>query len=76
MKLSAKEKKAIDLLRELDAQQRDKLLEEMRHQVLAKRITAKIAKVRHLRTVDDRKIERAFGAPPYWRAAHHPKLLK
>lgn len=68
MKLSAKEKKLIDVLRDLDAQQRDKFLDSMRRQVIANRITAKIAGVRQLRIVDDRKIERAFGAAPHWRA--------
>ena len=74
MKLSTKERKAIDMLRELDARQRDKLLDHMRRQVLANRITAKVAGVRRLRTVDDSKIERAFGAAPYWRAKSRKPL--
>ncbi|HJT63109.1 MAG TPA: hypothetical protein VJ797_15675 [Burkholderiales bacterium] len=62
MKLTDREKRELDLLRALDTKQRDKLLEQMERQVLANRITERVAG-RKLRIVDDKKIERAFGAP-------------
>lgn len=72
MKLTGKERRALRMLRELDSQQRDHILDEMHRHVLANRITARVSGRRRVRTVPDKKIEGAFGKAPPWR----PKVAK
>jgi hypothetical protein len=68
MKLTAKEREALDMLRELDVQQRDKLLGQIRRAALAHRIVAKVGKkagaLKKVRTVPDHKVIRAYGTLP------------
>lgn len=68
MKLSAKEREVLGMLRELDAQQRDKLLGQIRRAALANRITAnagrKAGALKRVRTVPDHRIVGAFGTLP------------
>lgn len=62
MKLTEKERRAVEGLRRLDAKQFDGVLAYVRRQALANEIVSKIARVKRLRIAPDRKIERAFGA--------------
>lgn len=71
MKLTAKERKAIETLRKLDARQRDEALGRLEQQLAANNITRRVGKLRRLRIVDDRKIVKAFGTAPFWK--HRPK---
>lgn len=68
MKLTSKMKEAIGMLQELDTQQRDKILADIRRAALANRITAKVGRkagaLKRVRTVEDHKIVRAYGASP------------
>lgn len=68
MKLTGKMKEAVDMLLELDSQQRDKILAGIRRAALANRIVAKVGRkagaLKRVRTVEDHKIVRAFGAVP------------
>lgn len=64
MKLTAKERLAISLLRKLDTQQRDNALADIGRQVLANKITLRVGKLRRLKTAEDRVIEGAFGSVP------------
>lgn len=68
MKLTAKEREALGLLRELDQQQRDKLLAGIRRAALANRVIAKVGRkvgaLKKVRPVPDHKIVRAFGSIP------------
>lgn len=68
MKLTAKERKAIDLLRRLDGPQREEMLNRMSRQVLANEIVVRAARVRQLKVAPDRKVEQAFGSVPIWRS--------
>lgn len=67
-KLSAKERDAVGMLRELDVQQRDKILEDIRRAALATRIIAKAGRnagaLKRVRSVPDHKIVKAFGTLP------------
>lgn len=68
-KLTAKELEAVAHLRELDVQERDKLLSDIRRAALATRITLKAARKagqmrNKLRTVADHKIVKAYGTLP------------
>lgn len=63
MKLTEKEKRAVIILRQLDAQQREHILGHIQRQFMANRLMQRIAKLRRLRTVEDRKVEKAFGRP-------------
>lgn len=67
MKLTLRERKAIELLRMLDSRQRNETLATIERQVTANRITARVGKLRRLRIVDDRKIVKAFGTAPLWK---------
>lgn len=67
MKLKPKEQKALELLRQLDARQRDHLLGVMQRQVLANQITARVGGLRKLKIPHDREIEAAFGPAPRWK---------
>lgn len=62
MKLTEKERRAVEGLRRLDTKQFDGVLAYVQRQALANEIVTKIARVKRLRIVPDRKIERAFGA--------------
>lgn len=66
MKLTAKEREALGLLRELDAQQRDLLLSKLRRAAEAQRITLRVGRragaLRQVRTVEDHKIIGAYGS--------------
>lgn len=69
MKLTAKEREALGQLRELDTQERDKLLADIRRAALANRIVLKAARKagalrKKIRTVPDHKIVKAFGTLP------------
>src|SRR5262245_19277946 len=64
MKLTSKEREAVAILRELDAQQRDRILVEMRRVALASRITARAAQVTQVTTLPAHRIISAFGATP------------
>lgn len=63
-KLSTKERDAVAHLRELDVQQRDKLLADIRRAALANRVIAKAGKLKRVRSVPDHKIVKAFGILP------------
>lgn len=62
-KLTAKEREAIEIMRQLDVAQRDKNIERMRRELLANQITARVGKVRKLRIVNDTRVEGTFGVP-------------
>lgn len=68
MKLTAKEREALAMLRELDAQQRNALLAKIRRAALANRIVVRAGRsagaLRQVRTVQDHKIVKAFGTLP------------
>lgn len=68
MKLTAKEREALDMLRELDQQQRDKLLAQIRRAALANRIVAQAGRkanaLKKVRTVPDHRVVGAFGTLP------------
>lgn len=68
MKRTDKLKEVIDMLLELDVQQRDKILADIRRAALAQRIVAKAGKkagaLKQVRTVEDHKIVRAYGTIP------------
>lgn len=68
MKLTAKERKAIEMLRTLDGKQRDEILGQMKRQIAANQITARVGKLRKLKIVEDKKIVKAFGTAPFWKA--------
>lgn len=73
MKLTAKERSAITMLRKLDARQREKLLGNMQRQLIANAITARVSGLTHLKLVDDKRIEKTFGAPPWRPKKRQPK---
>lgn len=68
MKLTGKVKEAIGMLLELDVQQRDKLLADIRRTALANRIVAKVGRqagaLKRVRTVADHGIVKAYGHLP------------
>lgn len=69
MKLTAKERDALGMLRELDVQQRDKIMGDIKRAALANRVITKVARStgalkRRLRTAEDHKIVKAFGTLP------------
>lgn len=67
-KLTAKERDAVGMLRELDVQERDKILSDLHRAALANRVVAKIGRnagaLKRVRTVADHKIVKAFGTLP------------
>lgn len=63
MKLNPEEEKAITALRLLDQQQRDNIIAYINRQVLANKITERVAGMPAIVTVSDRKVARAFGVP-------------
>lgn len=67
MKLTAKERRAVELLRELDAQQRSETLRHIERQVLANRLVTRVVKIRRLKIPTNKKIETAFGPAPIWK---------
>lgn len=68
MKLTAKVREAVDMLMELDQQQRDKLLADIRRAALANRVIAKAGRkagaLKRVRPVADHKIVTAYGHLP------------
>lgn len=64
MKLSNKEKQALNMLRHLNAQQRDSLLAKIERAYLANRIAERAGNLRRVKPVPDHKIVKAFGAAP------------
>lgn len=64
MKLTAKERQAINLLRKLDVKQRDLLLADIQRHVLANKITLRVGKLRRLKIPEDREVAGAFGPAP------------
>ena len=71
MKLTYIERKAIEMLRQLDEQQRSQLLEYMGRQLIANSVTTRVGSLRRLKTAPDRNIEKAYGAAPWWRSKKH-----
>lgn len=67
MKLTPKERAALSMLRRLDERQRAELLGQIRRQLLANRITARVGRLRRLKIVGNEKIEKAFGPASAWR---------
>lgn len=71
MKLTAKEREALAMLRSLDAQQRDALLSEIRRVSLANQIVTNVGRrtgaLKRVKTTPDHKIVKAFGTLPTWR---------
>lgn len=63
MKLSLEEEKTITALRELDPQQRENIIAYINRQLLANKITERVAGMPAIVTVPDRKVARAFGVP-------------
>lgn len=72
MKLTNKERAALAELRELDAQQRDKLLADIHSTALANRITGKAGRIKRVRTAEDHRVVKAFGLVPRWRPKKRP----
>lgn len=68
-KLTEDERRALTLLRQLHERQREKLLARMEREVMANNVVKKVAKVRDLDLAADRRVERAFGSVPTWKAA-------
>lgn len=64
MKLTAKERAALEMMRQLDARQRDTIIAGIRRELLANNITARIGKMRKLKFVTDRRVEGTFGLVP------------
>lgn len=64
MKLSAKERLAVEMMRKLDTRQREKILGNMERQVQANAITKRVGRLRKLQIVDDKKIVKHFGHVP------------
>lgn len=71
MKLTAKERKALELLRQLDTRQRDEVLARMQREIAANQITARVGKLRRLKVVEDKKVIKAFGTAPIWKSKKH-----
>lgn len=71
MKLTQRERVAIAMLRELDAEQRNKLLSDIKRAALANRIIVKAGRragaLKRIRPTPDHRIMRAFGTVPAWR---------
>lgn len=72
MKFTAKERKVVEMLRQLDPQQNRQFVEYLERQAMANAVTARVSGLGRVRTVPDRRIEKAFGSPP-WKL---PKKLK
>lgn len=72
MKLTDRERLAVTQLRSLDAQQRNKLLNDIKRAALTNRIITqagrKAGALKQLRPAPDHKIVRAFGLLPKSRA--------
>ena len=68
MRLTAKEREALAMLRELDAQQRNRLLAAIRRAAMANRIIIRAGRqagaLQRIRPAPDYKIVRAFGTVP------------
>lgn len=62
-KLTAKEREAVEMLRQLDTRQREGFLKRMKRELAANDITRRVGKVRKLRIVDDIRVEGTFGLP-------------
>jgi len=63
LKLSASELQVLNLVRQLDRNQRKHLLDELNGQVLANDVTAKISKVKRVRTSPDHRVAQVDGLP-------------
>lgn len=75
MKLTVKEKRAVELLRKLDAQQRDEVLAKIRTQVTANRITVRIGQLKRLSVKGNKRVEQNFGTAPIWKLKRGGQLL-
>lgn len=67
MKLTAKERKFVEMMRELDEPQRRRLLGDLSRGVLANRITMIVGDLRKLKIPPDTKVAKAFGTPGRWK---------
>lgn len=56
MKLSDKERKAITMLRQLQAGQRDELLAQMERAVIANRVSIRVGRLRRLKITPNKKV--------------------
>lgn len=63
MKMTTKERKALEMLRELEPKQRADILGQMERAVLANRITLKVSGARKLKLATNKRIERTYGLP-------------
>lgn len=68
MKLSQRERKAVELLRQLDDAQREEVLGQIRRRLIASRIVTRAIKrtgnLRLVRPPVNARIEHTFGFPP------------
>ena len=71
MKLTDKERLAVSMLRALDAQQRNKLLSDIRRAALANQAIMKAGRkagaLKKISPVANHRIVKAFGTLPNWR---------
>lgn len=67
MKLSNKQRDALNKLWRLDAPQRDRILARVERTLMANQITARVGKLRKVSPVLDHKITKAYGKVPTWK---------
>ncbi len=59
--VTTRERRVLNMLRQLDPRQRDKMVEVIRSQLAANVAVQRIAGLKRLQIIDNRKIDRAFG---------------
>lgn len=67
MKLTAKQREAIDKLWKLDVQQRDRILDRVERTLMANQITQRVGKLRKVHPAHDHKVAKAYGRVPSWK---------
>lgn len=73
MKVTVLEKAVLRMLRELDVQQRDAIVGQLRVAVLANKVTLRIGRLKRVRPVTNRTVAKAFGYAPWWQARGYVK---
>lgn len=76
MKLAVWEKRALNLLRRLDVQQRETCIGHIWRAVLANEITTRAGKIKKLRTVEEHRVVKFCGVAPWGRAAVAARRLR
>lgn len=67
MKLTAKEKRAVAILRRLDSGQRDHFIRAMRAAAQANEVIMRAGAIKRLQPIAESYREKAFGVPPAWK---------